>query len=595
MSHLALYRKTRPQRFQDLIGQDAISTTLRNQVKNERFSHAYLFCGTRGTGKTSAAKILARAVNCLSPIDGEPCGHCKICQLTDNPDIYEIDAASNNGVDQIRELRENVRFAALESRYKVYIIDEVHMLSSGAFNALLKTLEEPPSHVIFLLATTEPQKLPPTILSRCQRFDFRRISVADIESHLANVLTDMGVRYDERALKKLALLADGGMRDALSLTEQCLSFSGGKTLTYEQVLSSLGSIDDRQRFALVDALLQRDRSASLIALSNALSAGNDIGVLSRDLADHFRSLTLVLSCGDQAASLLSLDTEDFLRYNKQAQQTNLAFVLRAIDLLCQCDRELRRASQPRILLEMTLLRISCETVDTNTDAILARLAALESQSPRTAENISFQVGTRIPIDPPREQAQVAREIEPPKAEAAIPEASLEDVQPRTLETLEAEQPPADNSLSAPDPMPLVEQELPQASSHDSAGQPDAEMLFNLLQDSQGEGIRQIFRLYHWELKLRDNTLYLRAPSACIPALFQTLKSKESAFAESLQNVLPNAAVCFLSATDPLPDQSASSKTAVSSDVVSAETTSSSLDTELRHLFGDQALTSQDES
>ena len=259
MAYQALYRKYRPQRFDQMVGQEAILKTLRNQLRTGRISHAYLFCGTRGPGKTSTARIFAKAINCLDPQDGEPCGKCSLCQAMEegrSVNVMEIDAASNNGVDNIRDIREEVKYPPTEGKYKIYIIDEVHMLSTGAFNALLKTLEEPPEHVIFILATTDPQKVPATILSRCQRFDFRRISAAEIAATLRSYVEQEGAKATDEALHTIATLADGSLRDSLSILDQCLAFFFDEELTEEKVLDIAGAVDRSIFFALADGLRQ---------------------------------------------------------------------------------------------------------------------------------------------------------------------------------------------------------------------------------------------------------------------------------------------------------------------------------------------------
>lgn len=259
MSYTALYRKFRPNTFASVIGQEHIIKTIKNQILTNRVSHAYLFCGTRGTGKTSTAKIFARAINCLSPKNGNPCNHCELCTAAlenRSMNVIEIDAASNNGVDNIREIREEVKYPPTQGYYKVYIIDEVHMLSSGAFNALLKTLEEPPAHIVFILATTDPQKVPATILSRCQRFDFHRITTEEITQTLLNYMKTENIDVEEQALHYIARLGDGSMRDALSILDQCIAFYSDETLTLDKVLDVVGAVDNSILFSMTDAILQ---------------------------------------------------------------------------------------------------------------------------------------------------------------------------------------------------------------------------------------------------------------------------------------------------------------------------------------------------
>ena len=293
MSYTALYRKFRPKDFEDVKGQEHIVTTLKNQIKADRIGHAYLFCGTRGTGKTTIAKILARAVNCEHSVDGSPCNTCKTCRAIlegTSMNVIEIDAASNNGVDNIREIREEVAYRPTEGRYKVYIIDEVHMLSTGAFNALLKTLEEPPSYVIFILATTEAHKIPITILSRCQRYDFRRITVETIANRLTELMEKEGNDVEEKAIRYIAKAADGSMRDALSLLDQCIAFYLGETLTYEKVLENLGAVDTDIFSGLLRKILRQDTAGAVKTLEEIILQGKEMGQFVTDFIWYLRNL-----------------------------------------------------------------------------------------------------------------------------------------------------------------------------------------------------------------------------------------------------------------------------------------------------------------
>ena len=285
MSYMALYRKFRPGEFEDVKGQDHISQTLQNQIKANRIGHAYLFCGTRGTGKTSVAKIFAKAVNCERPLNGSPCGECETCRAISegrSMNVIEIDAASNNGVDNIREIREEVAYRPTEGKYKVYIIDEVHMLSIGAFNALLKTLEEPPEYVIFILATTEAHKIPITILSRCQRYDFKRISIDTISQRLLDLMEREQVEVEERAIRYIAKAADGSMRDALSLLDQCIAFYLGQKLTYDHVLEVLGAVDTEVFSRLLREIISRDVGKVLKSVEELVMQGRELGQLTTD-------------------------------------------------------------------------------------------------------------------------------------------------------------------------------------------------------------------------------------------------------------------------------------------------------------------------
>lgn len=386
MSKRALYREYRPFLFGEVIGQDHITTILKNQVREQNFSHAYLFCGSRGTGKTSSAKILSRAVNCLDPNDGEPCGKCEACRIAKegSADIIEIDAASNNGVDNVRDLIDQAQFAPLQLKYRVFIVDEVHMLSTAAFNALLKTLEEPPKHVLFILATTEPQKLPATIISRCQRFDFHRLSIAHIVARLQTVLQNIGAVIEPDGLRLIARAADGGMRDALSLADQCLSFCGN-TVTKQDVLDTLGGVGQETLFALSGAIFSGDAAGCLSILNDVVRGGRDLGVFTADLNAHLRSLLLAKTCG-ACAELLDITDDQMDQLLKQAKASSEAQILYASEQLLKAQSNLRYFPSPRILLETTLVRI-CRPVDEHTiEALESRIAQLEQNGVRVASS-----------------------------------------------------------------------------------------------------------------------------------------------------------------------------------------------------------------
>jgi len=380
MAYRALYRQYRPVRFADVIGQEHITTTLKHQVSSDRPAHAYLFCGTRGTGKTTSARILARAVNCLSPEDGEPCGKCEACLITaaeGASDITEIDAASNNSVNDVRDLIENAQYAPLKLRRRVFIIDEVHMLSGPAFNALLKTLEEPPEHILFILATTEPQKLPATIISRCQRFDFHRLSITDIKSTLKSVLAQAGARIEDGGLTLIARAAQGGMRDALSLADQCLAFCGDNVTT-KNVYDVLGSMEDAFLFEMSKSLLASNAPDALRMLDSIMQAGRDLSVFAADLAAHFRALLLSKTCG-RCEDLLDCTEDAMTRYLEQAKSASEARLMLALDRLIAAQNDMRYLPSPRALLESALVHI-CRPEDTVSLAnIEARLDRLEAQ------------------------------------------------------------------------------------------------------------------------------------------------------------------------------------------------------------------------
>ncbi len=381
MSYQALYRQYRPRRFDEVLGQEHVTTILKNQIASGRTAHAYLFSGTRGTGKTSTAKILARALNCLSPEAGEPCEKCAACLITrgESADIIEMDAASNSRVEEMRALLDKTRFLPLEVARKVYIIDEAHMLSESANNALLKTLEEPPAHVAFILATTEPQSIPATILSRCQRFDFHRIGVEDIVRCVDGAVRGAGGLIDEEGLLAIARAAEGGMRDALSLADQCLAFCGTH-VSADGVYSVLGSMEGEFLFRAADALLSGERAAALRALDEVISDGRDLSSFARDLTAHFRALLLAKLCGN-CADILECTEDAMRRYIAQAQGVDAQTLLRALDILMNAMGNMRYLSLPRVQLECAFVRItSPEEEPVQTPALIVeRMEKLEAK------------------------------------------------------------------------------------------------------------------------------------------------------------------------------------------------------------------------
>ena len=382
MAYLALYRKWRPRTFSEVVGQDPIMTALKNQVKSGRIGHAYLFCGTRGTGKTSTAKIFARAVNCLHPVDGDPCNECELCREGESDfNILEIDAASNNGVDSIRDLREEVRYAPARGKYKIYIIDEVHMLSASAFNALLKTLEEPPAHVIFILATTEPHKILPTILSRCQRYDFRRISARDITNQLIKLSEREGIQADEDALAYIADAADGAMRDALSILDQCSAFYMDKRITLEKVLDVLGATDRQLFLRMTQVLVSRDRVACLKELEELFASGRDTSRFLLDWIAYLRNALLLQMMGEEALHFIALPESELAGLRGLCGQIGSDTISYYIEALAQLELSLRSATEKRILLEVGLLRL-CRLDDPSSKGMLARLEQVEQKMAR---------------------------------------------------------------------------------------------------------------------------------------------------------------------------------------------------------------------
>ncbi len=376
--HKALYRVYRPKTFEDVVGQEHIVKTLKNQIKNNNIGHAYLFSGTRGTGKTSTAKIFARAVNCLNPTNEEPCNECEICTdtLNDNiMDIVEIDAASNNSVDDIRELRESVKYTPSKAKYKVYIIDEVHMLSQGAFNALLKTLEEPPSYVIFILATTEPHKIPATILSRCQRFDFKRVSSKDIASRMAYICKKENIDAEDKALSLIARNSQGALRDALSILDQCMSF-GNEKIEYNDVIELLGTVNIDELFELSQAILDENTKKSLQILNEFIIWGKDIRNLINDLIDHFRNL-MVCKVSKDLDEIISLPEESIERLKNQAENININDLIRILNILSETQDSMKSSSNTRILAEVTMMKIAQPMFDESKEALIKRIENLE--------------------------------------------------------------------------------------------------------------------------------------------------------------------------------------------------------------------------
>lgn len=380
-NYQALYRAWRPDRFEDVCGQEAITRTLRRQITSGHIGHAYLFCGSRGTGKTTTAKVLARAVNCLNTQDGEPCGECEVCRQLINEssmDVLEIDAASNNGVDEVRLLRDRIAYPATVGRYKVYIIDEVHMLSTSAFNALLKTLEEPPSHAIFILATTEPQKLPATVLSRCQRYDFKRIPADVIVKRMRVVLSGIHRAADDQALSEIAAAAEGGMRDALSLLDMCLSYAQD-TVTAELVREVLGSSGRDFMFQFVGAVESGNAKEAMCLIDRAMRDGRDAQVFAREAASHMRTLLMAQIVDDALADLAEITPEDAERFREQAGKFERTRLMRALDLFMHADGDMKWVANPRSVLEVCAVRASAVSREQSVEGLTERMEALEKK------------------------------------------------------------------------------------------------------------------------------------------------------------------------------------------------------------------------
>lgn len=356
MNHIALYRKYRPKTFEEVIGQDHITKTLQNQIMNDQVGHAYLFTGSRGTGKTSVAKIFAKAVNCLNPVRGSACGECENCKRLEQENdinIIEIDAASNNKVDDIRNIRDKVKFMPVGAKYKVYIIDEVHMLSDSAFNALLKTLEEPPSYVIFILATTEVHKLPQTILSRCVRFDFRLVSVDELSKHLAKVFDKESIKYDDESLKIIASAGEGSVRDTLSIADSIVSYCQG-VITKDKTLSVLGTTDHELIINFFDKIQEKDAGQVLSLIDQIEKAGKNLAVFSKDLSKHARNLLICKTC-ENANEILNLTDDIFAMYKEQSQKFEEKDLIRYMQVFSSAESELRYTLSVRLLLETTCL------------------------------------------------------------------------------------------------------------------------------------------------------------------------------------------------------------------------------------------------
>lgn len=381
MSYQALYRKFRPQEFEDVKGQDHIVKTLKNQINADRIGHAYLFCGTRGTGKTTIAKIFARAVNCEHPVEGSPCGECPTCKAIQNGssmNVIEIDAASNNGVDNIRQIREEVAYRPTEGKYKVYIIDEVHMLSTGAFNALLKTLEEPPEYVMFILATTEAHKIPVTILSRCQRYDFHRISNDTIADRLFELMKEEQIEVEEKAIKYVAKAGDGSMRDALSLLDQCIAFHLGEKLTYENVLEVLGAVDTEVFSKLLRQVIAGEVAEAIGTLGQLVDEGREINQMVADFVWYMRNL-LLLQSSDDMEEVLEISKDNLVALKEEASLVKPEVLMRYIRVFSELSNQIRFATQKRIMVEMAIIKLCKPQMEQDYSSIIDRLDSLEKK------------------------------------------------------------------------------------------------------------------------------------------------------------------------------------------------------------------------
>ena len=441
MSYVALYRKARPSVFDDVRGQDHIVTTLKNQVMAGRIQHAYLFCGTRGTGKTSIAKIMAKVVNCENPVNGNPCNECASCRQIaagNSMNVIEIDAASNNGVDNIREIVEEVRYRPTQGRYKVYIIDEVHMLSQGAFNALLKTLEEPPSYVVFILATTEVGKIPVTILSRCQRYDFHRIDAGTLVGRMKELTEKEGVETEERALQFIARSADGSMRDALSLLDQCMAFYMGEKLTYEKALSALGAVDTDVFAGLTAKIILGDAGAAVLAFEQMMERGREAGQFVADYIWYLRNL-LMVQTSEEARDIVDASAEQMAEMENLAGSVPPETIMRYIRVLSELQNNMRFATNRRVLVEIAMIRLCRPQMERTEDAVRDRIRMLEDK----LEDLEMNGIMAAPADIVSYSGRAITPAEEEESAAPAPNAAPEDLEkvcaiwPQILESLDS--------------------------------------------------------------------------------------------------------------------------------------------------------------
>lgn len=436
MSYTALYRKFRPDVFEDVKGQNHIVTTLRNQIKSDRIGHAYLFTGTRGTGKTTIAKLFAKSVNCESTTNGSPCGECKSCKTIASGasvNVIEIDAASNNGVDNIREIIDEVSYSPVEGKYKVYIIDEVHMLSIGAFNALLKTLEEPPSYVIFILATTEVHKIPITILSRCQRYDFKRITIETISDRLKELMQKEQVLIEEKALRYIAKTADGSMRDALSLLDQCIAFHFGEELTYDKVLDVLGAVDTEVFSRLLEMIVSQDITGCISLIEDVVMQGRELTQFVTDITWYLRNLLLIKTSDSDIEDVIDISSDNLVRLKAESDILDTEEIMRYIRIFSELSGQIKYATQKRILIEMVLIKLCKPEMETTNDAVVSRVKQLE-------EKIEKGVVTMAPVAIQSIHGDVTEPQVKPQLPKAIPDDIKEIVSNWAAIASEAERP-----------------------------------------------------------------------------------------------------------------------------------------------------------
>ena len=431
MAYTALYREWRPKNFSDVIGQEHITTTLVNEIKMNRIGHAYLFSGTRGTGKTTCAKIMAKALNCLNLVEGEPCNECAMCKKIDagmSLDVVEQDAATNNKVDDIRDLVEEVMYPPHEGKYKVYILDEVHMLSTGAVNAFLKTLEEPPEHVVFILATTDPQKLPVTVLSRCQRFDFKRIKYTDIAKRLRRIATSKGIYAEDKSLELIARISDGAMRDALSIMDQAISMGDGK-LDYKDILDMLGLSGQESLFNLSEAILRKDVKESIQILDQVVEGGKDPYSFTKDLITHFRNI-LVAKIMPNPEEVVDLSKEDIETVKRQGDIASNEVITRTIRVLQKAEEQAKFSKQSRIYLELAIISLTKNELDISKEAMVGRLSVIEDYLRRNHKENNGEAEVKTQGTSPRKSVALDEKISVPakpegaKAKGVNPEVNL---------------------------------------------------------------------------------------------------------------------------------------------------------------------------
>lgn len=493
-AYQALYRKWRPMTFDDVVGQKQASDTLKSSIEGGRVAHAYLFCGTRGTGKTSTAKIFSRAVNCENPHNGEPCNECETCRGILNGsilDVYEMDAASNRGVENIREIREEVIYTPVGCKYKVYIIDEVHMLTDEAFNALLKTLEEPPAHAIFILATTEPHQIPQTVLSRCQRFDFRRIGIDDIARRINKITEAEGIAITPDAAELIAELGDGSMRDAISILDRCAAFGG--ELTCDRISEITGIVVGKQLFEIADAVAEDNAKVALCRADEILKTGKEAQNLIENLIEHFRGL-LVCKATDAPAALLEKTEQAAVKYSEQAEKFSVERLLYSIKSLGEYLAQAKRMSNPRIAVEMAMIKLCNLSYSNDMDALLARIEKLESKL------AGISAGTvAVPTQP-----TAVSEIKETKAEK-----TEQNLPPWDIDESEVKKPePVSAAEVREEPTQMVQEER----TTDTSGGSDWEYWREALEEIKGKSKSLFGFLYNADAKISSGTVEIEVGS-----------------------------------------------------------------------------------